>query len=147
MFSITIIKASLHTRMVRNVYSRNVTFILHRGIDPERVHCLDTGFHSNRRIAPQRVFGAEGGQIWVMSACQALPALVTERWCVWLHLTGEKLEKSAQPVSALELAAADELQPVSADAVDGGAGTAALEAVDVPVSIGMSSKLAVHTGP
>lgn len=66
---------------------------------------------------------------------------------MWLYLTGVKLEKSAQPVSAFELAAAEELQPVSADAGDRGAGTAALEAVDVPVSIGMSSKLAVHTGP
>lgn len=63
------------------------------------------------------------------------------------YLTGVKLEKSAQPVSAFGWAAAGELQPVSADAGDGGAGTAELEAVDVPVSIGMSSKLAVHTGP
>lgn len=67
--------------------------------------------------------------------------------CVRFYLTGVKLEKSAQPVSAFELAAAEELQPASADAGDGGAGTAALGAVDVPVSIGMSSKLAVHTGP
>lgn len=58
-----------------------------------------------------------------------------------------KLEKSAQPVSEFELAAGEELQPVSAEVGDGGDGTAALAAVDVPVSIGMSSKLAVHTGP
>lgn len=58
-----------------------------------------------------------------------------------------KLEKSAQPVSELELAAGEELQPVSAEVGDGGDGAAALAAVDVPVSIGMSSKLAVHTGP
>lgn len=58
-----------------------------------------------------------------------------------------KLEKSAQPVSELELAAGEELQPVSAEVGGGGDGTAALAAVDVPVSIGMSSKLAVHTGP
>lgn len=58
-----------------------------------------------------------------------------------------KLEKSAQPVSEFELAAGEELQPVSAEGGDGGDGTAAPAAVDVPVSIGMSSKLAVHTGP
>lgn len=79
--------------------------------------------------------------------CQGFPALVTEGRCVWSYLTGVKLEKSAQPVSAFELAAAEELQPVSADARDGVAGTVVLEAVDVPVSIGMSSKFAVHTGP
>lgn len=59
-----------------------------------------------------------------------------------------KLEKSAQPVS--ELAVGEELQPVPADVGDGGdpaAAAAALGVVDVPVSMGMSSKLAVHTGP
>lgn len=64
-----------------------------------------------------------------------------------VYLTGVKLEKSAQPVSELESAAGEELQPDSAAVGDGGEAAAALGAVDVPVSIGMSSKLAVHTGP
>lgn len=70
-----------------------------------------------------------------------------------------KLEKSAQPVSLLVVAAAgDELHPVSGrTSVEGedkakgeeAAGLFGLDAgaVDVPVSIGMSSKFAVHTGP
>lgn len=61
-----------------------------------------------------------------------------------------KLEKSAQPVSEFELAAGEELHAVSGE-VEGedGAGLLGLEfeAVDVPVSIGISSKFAVHTGP
>lgn len=66
------------------------------------------------------------------------------------NLTGVKLEKSAQPVS--EVAAGEELHPASAEGEeeeDKGEVAAGLEAgaVDVPVSIGMSSKLAVHTGP
>lgn len=67
------------------------------------------------------------------------------------NLTGVKLEKSAQPVS--EVAAGEELHPASAEGEeeeeDKGEEAAGLEAgaVDVPVSIGMSSKLAVHTGP
>lgn len=69
-----------------------------------------------------------------------------------MYLTGVKLEKSAQPVSELGSAAGEELQPDSAAVGDGGdaattAAAATLGAVDVPVSIGMSSKLAVHTGP
>lgn len=67
------------------------------------------------------------------------------RACVWFYLTGVKLEKSAQPVSAFEWA--EEFQPVSAGAGGGADGTAALAGVDAAVSIGMSSKLAVHTGP
>lgn len=74
------------------------------------------------------------------------------------YLTGVKLEKSAQPVSELELAAGDELHPASGstsveeeeeeDKGDEAAGLALeVGAVDVPVSMGMSSKLAVHTGP
>lgn len=66
---------------------------------------------------------------------------------VRVYLTGVKLEKSAQPVSELELAAGEELQPVSAEVGDGGDAAAALEAVDVPVSMGMTSNVAVHTGP
>lgn len=66
------------------------------------------------------------------------------------YLTGVKLEKSAQPVP--ELAAGEELHPASAEEEeeeDKGEEAAVLEAgaVVVPVSIGMSSKLAVHTGP
>lgn len=65
-------------------------------------------------------------------------------------MTGVKLEKSAQPVSEFELAAGEELHAVSGE-VEGedGAGLLGLEfeAVDVPVSIGISSKFAVHTGP
>lgn len=73
------------------------------------------------------------------------------------YLTGVKLEKSAQPVSELEVAAEEELHVASGRAsVEGdedkgeeAAGLLGLElgAVDVPVSMGMSSKLAVHTGP
>lgn len=74
-----------------------------------------------------------------------------------LGLTGLKLEKSAQPVSELEVAGealhaasgrtSDE--EVEEDIGEEAGGLLALEggAVDVPVSIGMSSKLAVHTGP
>ncbi len=74
------------------------------------------------------------------------------------YLTEVKLEKSAQPVSELVVVAGDELHPVSGgtsveeeDEAKGeeaagllGLGTGA---VDVPVSMGMSSKLAAHTGP
>lgn len=73
------------------------------------------------------------------------------------YLTGVKLEKSAQPVSEFELAAGDELHPASGrtsaveEEEDKGEEAAGLVleagAVDVPVSMGMSSKLAVHTGP
>lgn len=74
------------------------------------------------------------------------------------YLTGVKFEKSAQPVSELELAAGDEFHPASGrtsaeegeeDKGQEAAGLLGLEAgaVDVPVSMGMSSKLAVHTGP
>lgn len=73
------------------------------------------------------------------------------------NLTGVKFEKSAQPVSELEVAAGEELHAASgctaveeeedkgeeADSILG----LTTGAVDVPVSIGMSSKLAVHTGP
>lgn len=59
------------------------------------------------------------------------------------------MEKSAQPVS--ELPAEEEFHPDTAegDEEDKGEETDGLEveATDVPVSIGMSSKLAVHTGP
>lgn len=65
------------------------------------------------------------------------------------NLTEEKLEKSAQPVS--EVPAEEEFHPDTAegDEEDKGEETDGLEveATDVPVSIGMSSKLAVHTGP
>ena len=74
------------------------------------------------------------------------------------YLTGVKLEKSAQPVSELDVAALEELHPASGrtsvgeeeeDKGEEAAGLLGLEAgaVDVPVSIGISSKLAVHTGP
>lgn len=74
------------------------------------------------------------------------------------YLTGVKLEKSAQPVSELGLAGGEALHAASGRAsVEGveddrgetAAGLLGLaaEAVDVPVSMGMSSKLAVHTGP
>lgn len=68
------------------------------------------------------------------------------------YLTGVKLEKSAQPVPELEVAAGEELHPASEEEEeeeDKGEEAAGLElgAVVVPVSIGMSSKLAVHTGP
>lgn len=59
------------------------------------------------------------------------------------------MEKSAQPVS--EAPAEEEFHPDTAegDEEDKGEETDGLEveAIDVPVSIGMSSKLAVHTGP
>lgn len=59
------------------------------------------------------------------------------------------MEKSAQPVS--EVPAEEEFHPDNAegDEEDKGEETDGLEveAIDVPVSIGMSSKLAVHTGP
>ncbi|TNN40665.1 hypothetical protein EYF80_049159 [Liparis tanakae] len=73
-----------------------------------------------------------------------------------------ELEKSAQPVAALEGAggvAGAALHDASSessveeggeeDAAAGAAGAVGLDAgaVDVPVSMGMSSKLAVHTGP
>ena len=74
------------------------------------------------------------------------------------YLTGVKLEKSAQPVSELGLAAGEVLHAASGrtsvEEEDEGkeeqaVGLLGLEvgAVDVPVSMGMSSKLAVHTGP
>lgn len=69
-----------------------------------------------------------------------------------------KLEKSAQPVSELAVLEGEELHPASGmasveegaeDRGQGAAGLVGLDAgaVDVPVSMGMSSKLAVHTGP
>lgn len=63
-----------------------------------------------------------------------------------------KLEKSAQPVSEFELAGGEELHAASGEVEDKGEDAAGLlglefEAVDVPVSIGISSKFAVHTGP
>lgn len=61
-----------------------------------------------------------------------------------------KLEKSAQPVSELEVAGGEEFHPASAVVEeDKGEEAAWLEAgvVDIPVSIGTSSKFAVHTGP
>lgn len=71
---------------------------------------------------------------------------------------GVKLEKSAQPVSEPEAGLGEELHAesdrasVGAEEGDRGeeaAGLVGLEAgaVEVPVSMGMSSKLAVHTGP
>lgn len=39
--------------------------MLHRGVDSERVRRLRTGFHGDRGIAPQGVFGAEGEQMQV----------------------------------------------------------------------------------
>lgn len=74
------------------------------------------------------------------------------------YLTGVKLEKSAQPVSELEVAEGEELHAASeracveeeeGDKGEEAAGLLGLEAgaVEVPVSMGMSSKLAVHTGP
>ncbi len=71
------------------------------------------------------------------------------------YLTEVKLEKSAQPVSELEVTAEEELHAASGrtaveeDKGEEAAGLLGLEAgaVDVPVSMGMSSKLAVHTGP
>lgn len=61
-----------------------------------------------------------------------------------MYLTGVKLEKSAQPVSA---AALGELQPEGSGAAAGEFDTGALGVVELPVSMGMSSKFAVHTGP
>lgn len=73
------------------------------------------------------------------------------------YLTGVKFEKSAQPVSELEVAAGEALHAASGmtsveeeeDKGEEAAGSLGLAAgaVDVPVSMGMSSKLAVHTGP
>lgn len=68
------------------------------------------------------------------------------------------MEKSAQPVSALDVAGGGELHEVSGRSSVEEEGEAKGEeaagllglvagAVDVPVSMGMSSKLAVHTGP
>lgn len=69
------------------------------------------------------------------------------------------MEKSAQPVAALEGAggvavaalhdASSESSVEEGGGEDTAAGAAGLDAgaVDVPVSMGMSSKLAVHTGP
>lgn len=126
-----------------NHNSRNVTFMLHRGVDSQRVRRLYAGFHSNWRIAPQGVFGAGGEEAQVKPTQAGIAGSAGTRF----YLTGVKLEKSAQPVSELELVAGEELQPVSAGGGDGGDGATAPAAVDVPVSIGMSSKLAVHTGP
>lgn len=61
-----------------------------------------------------------------------------------MYLTGVKLEKSAQPVS---VSAFGELQPEDSGAAAGEVGTGALGVVELPVSMGMSSKFAVHTGP
>lgn len=67
-----------------------------------------------------------------------------------------KLEKSAHPVSELKVAAEEELHAVSGgtsveeeDKGQEATGMLGLltRVVDVPVSMGMSSKLAVHTGP
>lgn len=76
------------------------------------------------------------------------------------YLPGVKFEKSAQPVSELEVAEGEELHPASGrtsveeeeeeeDKGEEAAGLFGLGAgtVDVPVSMGISSKLAVHTGP
>lgn len=71
------------------------------------------------------------------------------------YQTGEKLEKSAQPVSTPGAAAAgDEFQAASAGAAvvedkgEDASGVLGLEAAAAPepVSMGTSSKLAVHTG-
>lgn len=61
-----------------------------------------------------------------------------------MYLTGVKLEKSAQPVS---VSAFGELQPEDSGAAAGEVDTGALGVVELPVSMGMSSKFAVHTGP
>lgn len=79
-----------------------------------------------------------------LSGCEHLPGSERRRRG---YLTGVQLEKSAQPVSEGALAVGEELQPVSAEVGDGGEGAAALGVVGVPVSMGMSSKFAVHTGP
>lgn len=65
------------------------------------------------------------------------------------NLTGVKLEKSAQ---LTDPAAVEEVHSAPAEGEedeDIAEETAGLEAgaIDVPVSMGMSSKLAVHTGP
>lgn len=71
---------------------------------------------------------------------------------------GGNLEKSAQPVSEFEVAAGEKLHAASDSASleeeeeDRGVEEAGLLGLDtgalvIPVSIGMSSKLAVHTGP
>ncbi len=44
----------------------HLTFRLQGCIDPQRVHCLNAGFHSNRRVASQWVFGAEKDQFLFM---------------------------------------------------------------------------------
>lgn len=69
------------------------------------------------------------------------------------YLTGVKLEKSAQLLWGLDVTAGPEFHADSGGALEEEEGdTAGLlglraGAVDVPVSMGMSSKLAVHTGP
>lgn len=57
-----------------------------------------------------------------------------------------KLEKSAQPASP-SAAAFGELQPEGSGPVGREADVGAPGAAELPVSIGMSSKFAVHTGP
>lgn len=57
-----------------------------------------------------------------------------------------KLEKSAQPVSPSP-EAFGELQPLDSDTEAVELHTGALGAVELPVSIGMSSKFAVQTVP
>lgn len=66
------------------------------------------------------------------------------------------MEKSAQPVSELWVAAGEEFQVASGmtsveeeDSRGEGVEVLGLEvgAVEVPVSMGISSKVAVHTGP
>lgn len=61
-----------------------------------------------------------------------------------MHLTGVKLEKSAQLLSASVFG---EFQPEGSGTAVGEVETGALGAVELPVSIGMSSKFAIHTGP
>ena len=68
------------------------------------------------------------------------------------YLTELKLQKFAQPVSVLLVAEEEELQATSAGVSveeDTAAELVGLAggAEEVPVSIGMSSKLAVQTGP
>lgn len=148
----------------------HLTFRLHGCINPKRVDCLYAGFHSNRRVAPQWVLGAEKEHflfffLWRLWKPTASNVLVFMQLCRNVarpvrmsYLTGVKLEKSAQPVSELELAGGEALHAASGRASveevedDKGEEAAGLlglaaEAVDVPVSMGMSSKLAVHTGP
>lgn len=57
-----------------------------------------------------------------------------------------KLEKSAQP-AVPSAAAFGELQPGGSGIADREADVGALGAAELPVSIGTSSKFAVHTGP